>query len=205
MRRLKMMLCVVVLLLSACAKEEKAEKPVVYLYPDREMQVEVKLDYEGDLLLSYPEYREGWRVKARPDGTLISSDDGREYSYLFWEGEDDHRYEMSRGFVVKGEDTAEFLREKLSLLGLTPREYNEFIVYWLPRMKENAYNLICFQGEEYTKRAKLSIEPSPDSMLRVFMVYQPLDAPISVEEQELRSFERRGFSVIEWGGKEQRP
>ena len=51
---------------------------------------------------------------------------------------------MSAGFVVKGEDTAAFLQEKLAYLGLTPREYNECIVYWLPRLEGNPYNLISF-------------------------------------------------------------
>ena len=45
--------------------------------------------------------------------------------------------DFSRGFVVRGSDTAAFLREKLAYMGLTPREYNEFIVYWLPRMQNN--------------------------------------------------------------------
>ena len=39
-------------------------------------------------------------------------------------------------------------------MGLTPREYNEFIVYWLSKMQHNAYNLIAFQGSEYTDHAR---------------------------------------------------
>ncbi|MBU3143847.1 hypothetical protein [Clostridium sp. CF012] len=49
---------------------------------------------------------------------------------------------MAKGFVVKGSETEKFLQEKLEYLGLTPKEYNEFIVYWLPVMKENKYNLL---------------------------------------------------------------
>jgi len=139
-------------------------------------------------------------VTAYPDGTLVDPATGLEYSYLFWEGIADVDYDMSRGFVVKGEDTAAFLREKLSYMGLTAREYNEFIVYWLPQMQENAYNLIAFQTDAYTENAKLIITPQPDSMLRVFMTYQPLEEPIEVEEQTLTPFAREGFCVVEWGG-----
>lgn len=49
--------------------------------------------------------------------------------------------------MVEGEKTAAFLERVLSEMGLVPREYNEFIVYWLPKMQNNAYNLITFQKE----------------------------------------------------------
>jgi hypothetical protein len=175
-------------------------KPVIYLYPERETEVTVRLDYSGRLVCTYPSYEDGWKVTAYPDGRLIDPRDGREYSYLFWEGVAEADYDMSRGFVVKGEDTAAFLQEKLAILGLTPQEYNEFIVYWLPQMQENPYNLITFQTEAYTETAPLEIAPAPDSILRVFMVYQALERPVSVEEPVLSSFERDGFSVVEWGG-----
>ena len=101
---------------------------------------------------------------------------------------------------MRGEDTVGFLQDKLSKLGLTPREYNEFIVYWYPLMKNNPYNLIHFAGREYTETAPLTITPTPDSLLRVFMVYKPLSEKREVTEQTLPSFERTGFTVVEWGG-----
>ena len=134
------------------------------------------------------------------DGTLTDGQ-GREYSYLFWEGASDgNPPDFSRGFVVRGSDTAAFLREKLAYMGLTPREYNEFIVYWLPRMQDNPWNLIAFQGKNYTDSAPLTVTPRPDSVLRIFMAYRPLNAPVSVPPQELTPFVRRGFTLVEWGG-----
>lgn len=180
--------------------EVKYAKPVIYLYPEKEMNIQVNLDLKGDFLVTYPDYVNGWSVTAKPDGTLLNHRDGLEYSYLFWEANTQNEFDMSKGFVVAGKDTKDFLREKLSYLGLTPKEYNEFIVYWLPLMQDNPYNLITFQGESYTDSAKLSILPEPDSMLRVFMVYKPLNYWIDMEEQDLQGFERTGFSVIEWGG-----
>ncbi|HAN20515.1 MAG: hypothetical protein A2Y15_04230 [Clostridiales bacterium GWF2_36_10] len=181
-------------------EEGAAEKPVIYLYPTEETDVSVKLDFNGELVCTYPRYYNGWNVTAFPDGTLINHADNKEYSYLFWEGTSDTEYEMSKGSVVKGEDTASFLQEKLALLGLTPKEYNEFIVYWLPKMQNNKYNLITFQGEAYTDNAILEISPQPDSLLRIFMVYKSLDEFIEIEEQTLNSFDRQGFTVVEWGG-----
>jgi hypothetical protein len=179
-------------------------KPVIYLYPEQPTDVAVSLDYNGRLRSTYPKYDDGWRVTAYPDGTIINRADGLEYSYLFWDGDSAMKFDFSSGFVVAGHDAAEFLREKLSLMGLTPREYNEFIVYWLPLMEKNRYNLVSFQGEAYTDNATLYITPEPDSVLRVFMAFKPLYHPMRIPPQEFVPFERKGFTVVEWGGSEVR-
>ncbi|MBP0972695.1 MAG: hypothetical protein J5851_02175 [Oscillospiraceae bacterium] len=69
-------------------------------------------------------------------------------------------------------------------------------------MEHNAFNLITFQGEAYTNAAKLTITPAPDSLCRIFMVYVPLENAVEIEPQELPTFERKGFAVVEWGGSE---
>ena len=189
-----------VLGLAGCVRsEEVSAKPVIYLYPEQETMVSVSLDYAGTLTATYPAYENGWTVTAEPDGTLYD-ENGDEYSYLFWEGEDKTDYDFSKGFCVAGADTADFLREKLAEIGLTPREYNEFIVYWLPKMQDNPYNLIAFQSERYTDTAKLDIDPTPDSLLRVFMAWKPLHRAQSIEPQTFAPFARDGFTVVEWGG-----
>ena len=177
-------------------------KPVIYLYPEETTDISVELDYDGKLTVTYPAYNEGWKVTAEPDGTLTNNADGREYSYLFWEGEGYGEMDFSEGFVVKGEDTVSFLQDKLSAMGMTPKEYNEFIVYWLPYMQDNAYNLISFQWENYEESAKLNITPEPDHILRVFMAFKAIDKPVVVPEQKLPVLEREGFTVVEWGGTE---
>ena len=193
-----------VLALAGCVRGNvpvyNEEKPVIYLYPEVETMVSVKLDYNGELTSTYPAYEDGWNVIAQPDGTLTDPETGREYYCLFWEGAANVEYDFSEGFVVPGDETEAFLEESLAALGLTEREANEFIIYWLPRMEGNTYNLISFQNEMYTDNAKLDIEPAPDSILRVFMAWQGLDEPVEVETQRLESVERTGFTVVEWGG-----
>ncbi len=180
-----------------------SDKPVIYLYPEEETEVTVTLDFDGALTCTYPEYNGGWRVTASPDGTL-RDESGTEYNYLYWEGVSDIDFDFSRGFCVKGEDTATFLEVALGELGLTRREANEFIVYWLPLMENNPYNLISFQGSAYTDAAALNVTPAPDTVLRVYMAWKALDAPVEIEPQELISPERVGFTVVEWGGSEVR-
>ena len=202
MRKIFLLMCILfVMVLTGCQEEVCDEKPVIYLYPEKEMEVKVQLDYDGKLVCTYPEYDNGWNVVAQPDGTLCDYS-GKTYSYLFWEGNTHATYDFSKGFVVKGAETAEFLEEKLSEIGLNAKEANEFIVYWLPRMQENKYNLITFQTKAYTDVAKLHITPEPDSVLRVFMAYKELEAPIEIEEPVIAPFERKGFTVVEWGGAE---
>ena len=176
-------------------------KPVIYIYPERETDVGVKLNFDG-LTVTYPAYNGGWNVRARPGGSLINKANGLEYSYLFWEGlAGSPQWDLSGGWCVPGGDTAAFLQRALSGLGLTPAEYNEFIVYWLPLMQDNPYNLITFQWDEYEKSAPLEITPAPDSMLRVFMVFKPLDKPLEIKAPAERpAFARNGFTVVEWGG-----
>ena len=93
-----------------------------------------------------------------------------------------------------------FLEESLTALGLNARERNEFIIYWLPRMEGNPYNLITFQQEAYTEAAKLTVTPAPDSVLRVFLAWKPLEKPVELPSQTLPAVERCGFTVVEWGG-----
>ena len=182
-----------------CAGVGIGGKPVIYLYPEKEQEVNVKLDLDGKFTFTYPEYNNGWNVTAKPDGMIIS--DGKEYSYLFWEGlMPTFKPDFKEGFVVKGSDSAEFLRETLSQMGLTPKEYNEFIVYWAPKLQENEYNKIYFAEDDYTDEAKLEINPKPDSILRVFMVYEKADENTVLPKQEIKPFERKGFTVVEWGG-----
>jgi hypothetical protein len=178
-------------------------KPVDYLYPTTELEVTVTLDYDGDLTCVYPAFDRGttWTVAAQPDGTLTDAS-GQTYNYLYWEGVTDIQYDFSQGFCVAGPDTAAFLEDALAQLGLNRREANEFIVYWLPKMQDNPYNLIAFQTSAYTDHARLTISPEPDSLLRVFMAWKPLNTPVDIPAQSLPTFTRTGFTVVEWGGTE---
>lgn len=176
-------------------------KPVIYLYPPKEMQVSVNLTVDGKLTCTYPSYGDGWKVTALPDGTLIDAN-GQTYNYLYWEGETYAQYDLSKGFCVKGEDTAAFLEDALDKLGLTRREANEFIVYWLPLMEKNPYNIISFQTDIYTDAAQLEVNPAPDTLIRVFMAWQQTDSFVELPEQELSAPKRSGFTVVEWGGTE---
>ncbi|MBI3136302.1 MAG: hypothetical protein HYZ14_16625 [Bacteroidetes bacterium] len=187
------------------SETEGMAKPVIYLYPESDALVNVKLSLKGKMTHSYPTYpAEGWNVKATQNGTLYD-EGGKEYYALFWEGVSQTPFTYSEGFVVKGNETALFLENALDVIGLTRREANEFIMYWLPQMENNPYNLIHFSTAEYADMAELTVTPKPESLLRVMMVWSPLEKPVEIPQQNLYDLhvERMGFTVVEWGGKRQ--
>jgi len=181
----------------------QTDKPIIYLYPEEDTNVTVKLRHPELITTSYPKYDNEWNILAKKDGTLIDNKTGRELYALYWEGKDRKISLEEEGFIVRGEDTISFLEEKLSILGLTARESEEFIVYWLPKMENNKYNYIRFETmEEINNYMPLEITPKPDTVIRVLMDYKKLDKKIKVKEQKLETPTRQGFTVVEWGGSE---
>ena len=67
-------------------------------------------------------------------------------------------------------------------------------------MQDNPYNLIAFQSDVYTQNAQLSVDPAPDTLLRVFMAWKPVGEAMEIPAQSLSAPERIGFTVVEWGG-----
>lgn len=184
------------------SKPIQVEKPVIYLYPVQKQKVHVKLHYAGALTHTYPKYPDdGWTVTAEPNGTLWD-ENNQEYYALFWEGTPTEQIIPEDGFVVSGKETAAFLEEKLAYLGLNRREANEFIMYWLPRMENNPFNFIHFTGKQYEEQAVLEINPTPETMIRVMMLTQPLENKINIPLQDLSTLQktRKGFTLVEWGG-----
>ena len=195
----------------ASAKAQVTAKPIIYLYPEEETNVNVLLGNLDLLTCTYPSYDEnrGWNVVAKPNGDLKYED--RNLYALYWEGNSKYKKEIKvDGFVVKGEDTAKFLEEKLSILGLTDREAEEFIVYWLPRMEKNKYNYIRFEPvEEIEHNVPLEINPKPDTTIRVMMDWceiknenEAKELKKNIKQQDLHQTERKGYVAVEWGGSE---
>lgn len=180
------------------------DKPIIYLYPTEETGVSVKLLKSENLTCSYPKYQDGWNVLAEPNGVLKDLRTNRNLYSLYYESESDINFKVdNEGFVIKGEDSAKFLEEKLAILGLNEKEAEEFIVYWLLRLEANKYNYIRFATlDEINANMPLEINPNPDSIIRIMMTFKGLDNPIDVKEQELVTPERNGFVAVEWGGTE---
>lgn len=176
-------------------------KPVIYLYPEKETDVNVKVYPSGGFTETIPKYNNGWFVRANPNGEVYNYEDGQNYPYLFWEGRGANYRMPQKGFTVARDEVEQFLEEKLAKLGLIEKEYDEFIEFWAPKMKKYPYYFVSFvPQEEFDKMAPLEVEPRPDTVIRVFMDYKGLDEKIEVGEQLITTPKRQGFTVVEWGG-----
>lgn len=174
-------------------------KPILYIYPNEDMYINVKMEKDNNIITSYPKYKNGWNVYVNKDGNIYYN--GREYYGLYWDEYNDNNADFSEGFYVNGEGAIKFLEEKLDIIGLTNREADEFIMYWLPILENNEHNLVYFElTEEREKNNNLIIDPKPDSMLRINMHVKKINNIINIKEQELEKFNRIGYTVIEWGG-----
>ena len=175
-------------------------KPVIYLYPETETEVNVKFAKLELLTTTYPKFDSSWNVTVKPNGDMYD-ESGRYYYALYYEAKGSKLNNFKEGFYVEKDNAIDFLEEKLSILGLNERESNEFIMYWLPVLEQNEKSLVYFETtESLEKNNKLIISPKPDSLLRINMHVKKVSKKTSIKEQELPHFERKGFTVVEWGG-----
>ena len=178
------------------------DKPVMYIYPIKEMDLNIKLGNSNLLSTTYPEYNSGWNVHVDENGNIYDYNTKRNYYSLFWDAKDDTKINTKEGFVISKEETVNFLEEKLEYLGLNEREIEEFIIYWLPQLNKNNYNYIRFRTiDEINNYMPLYFDKKPDTLIRVIMDFKGLDKKINVKEQKLKKVTRSGYTIVEWGGR----
>lgn len=177
-------------------------KPVIYLYPEKKQNVFVNVEPTDGISISIPKLGKGWNVVATPKGEIYNRGDFKTYPYLFWEGFAADFVTPEEGFVVAKNDVPKFFDKTLTYMGLNKKEIADFKEFWVPRLSEKPYYFITYiPQEEFDKYAPLTVTPAPDTLIRVFFDYKGLDKKISVEAQKLEKGVRKGFTVIEWGGR----
>jgi hypothetical protein len=179
-------------------------KPIIYLYPKEKTEVTLSFEFKGKLLTTFPKYDKNWNVIAEPNGQIFDTKTKRNYSSLFWDGDisfEPEHYQYESGFIVYNENLAEFLIEKLEFIGLNTTETNEFVQFWLPILEQKKYNFIHFLVNDECNEVSINnVNPNPDTTIRVYMEYYGLDEYTEIKEQELLKTERKGFTLVEWGG-----
>jgi hypothetical protein len=176
-------------------------KPAVYLYPEKPTAVSVTVAPNGGITKSIPDYAAGWNVLAMPSGKLLDFLTAKVYPYLFWEGNAENYVMPKKGFVIEGKTLASFFDQKLTQLGLNNQEIADFKDYWLPKMGQSPYFFVTFVDQKlYELMAPMKVSPRPTTTIRVMMDYRPLQEKISVEPLKIVTPERKGFTVVEWGG-----
>ena len=174
-------------------------KPILYLYPEKEMNITVNFDKEELLTTTYPKFNNEWNVLVKPDGSIYEN--GKYYYALYWEENRIKNCDFKDGFYVEKDNAIKFLEDKLTTIGLNDKERNEFIMYWLPKLEENGKSIVHFDlTDELQKENEMIINPKPDSILRVHINIKKVNNKTNIKEQKLPTFKRSGYTAIEWGG-----
>jgi len=187
------------------SKTELDCKPALYLYPDKQEQITVKLSLNGELTYTNPLYPpNGWQVIADPRGKITYHN--QTFDYLYYEAKipDNFFSEASiqnSGYAVAYANLQQFFSDILPKLGLNSNETHEFTSYWLKALPNAPYYKVSLLPQALIDTfAPLTIDPKPDTILRVTLYFQPLDQQISLEEPKLLPVQRSGFTVVEWAG-----
>ena len=177
-------------------------KPVIYLYPEEETDLHVEVKPNIGFTKTIPEYKNGWNVTAYPNGTVIDRETGDDYDYLYWAGLVDGYPLIEEGWVVAQKDLPAFFDYSLPRYGLRGEEITDFTEYWIEDMDEAPYYAVSFVEQSIIDElSPLSIDKEPDVVMRILMTAQPLERPIKLNAPQLPEIpERRGFTVVEWGG-----
>lgn len=185
-------------------------KPAIYLYPEKETNINVKIASKGQISLTIPNYpNNGWQVTAYPNGKII--DNNKTFDYLYYEAKipnDLIDNKTNQGYVVKYEELEQTLKDLLIKLGLNEKEKKDFIEYWLKVLPSSNYYFVGIVPEKTLNDiSPLSISPKPDTIIRVALYFKPLDSDsigvdkkVQVSEPNFQEIKRKGFTVVEWGG-----
>ncbi len=180
-----------------------SRKPIIYFYPDEEMDLEVTYLQDERLVTTYPKYEDGWNIHLKEDGTFTLPGNDREYYALYFDEISNYSCDFDEGFYVTKENAISFLEEKMDFIGYTNKEVDEFIMYWLPILENNEKSLVYFeQTEERNEECPLSFSIEPTSMIRTLIHIKKVSEETPIKEQTLTHYERTGFTVTEWGGVE---
>lgn len=196
--------------LSEDYEQTEMDKPVIYMYSEQELQTSVHIRPNGDLTFTYPKYdiETGWTAMVSNLGIMVEN---QHYPYLFWEGATNNLNYQEKdnaiyGSFISTDTCVRFLENSLKMMGLNSTETTDFITFWAPRLLQNNYAFIQFIEDESYQNAvcEMSIQPQPDSQKRIYMLFTLYSEyqGANYSPQKFSSFQRRGFTVVEWGGSE---
>ncbi|KAJ7187725.1 hypothetical protein GGX14DRAFT_547135 [Mycena pura] len=189
-----------------------------------------------------------WNVRTHLDGNLTELNTGLDVAYLFWEAHTNDGIPPSPpaspvvpqsntalsfspltsdlspadAVLIAVRDITPYLDKVLLALGLHTEARTSFITYWLPSLLRHKHVALRFVPQAaYETAASLDIEPVPDVVTRVFMLFKGIaedalaewgDAEYTDDDAERwrdvvgvdaeRASNAALLRVLEWGGME---
>ena len=176
----------------------QVDKPNIYIYPNEKIQLTVKLDFPmgGEIVTSIPEYGTGWNVLVDTTGLMDNT-----YSYLFYESIQPDIWQRNYGWSIKTADLDLFFRKNMTEYGFKGREIEDFVDYWIPRLKDSPFYSIYPQTKNLIDNViKFDFSKQPDNLLRLFYVIKGNNQlQERLIEPRIDNFNREGYFVTEWG------
>lgn len=173
-------------------------KPNIYIYADRDLAVQVRLEPSGYITDSLPAYdrEQGWRAEVF-NGSLNGRND-----YLFYEARvPDRGFQREEGYKIRGNNLRNDLRSLMELHGFNARETADFVEYWEEKLSSREDYVFYPQGTAILENIMpIIVEPEPISISRLWFLIeedrgQPCN-PVACPEKVVRS----PYAVVEWGG-----
>jgi len=190
---------IVLLMINLQYNTATVSKPVIYLYPKETMPVSVEVVPDAWFTKTIPQIIDNhWDVIAHPSSELEFG--GETYPYLFYESRTYENHNPPQGWVVGAGEVVGWFNEYLPKMGLNEQETEDFVDYWSVYLPESDYFRIrLIDPEDYDRSARLTISPTPDTLIRVILLIEALDEPVGIEAPSLETPKRDGFTAVEWG------
>lgn len=174
-------------------------KPNIYIYPEKEIYLNVTLDFPkgGKVIVSIPEYGNGWDISVDENGKINDK-----YDYLFYESSQPDVWQLEKGWVISRENLHDFFVENMSEYGFAGREIQDFTDYWIPRLTASGFYAIYPQTNSIINSViELNVSQEADNVLRLFYVIQETAEQINTNlaSPKTEYFNREGFFITEWG------
>jgi hypothetical protein len=176
-------------------------KPADYFYPTEKTNIHFDVKPQGPFTYTDPQYiTGGWDLTAFPNGNLLYQK--KTYPYIYWDAAIPNNLiiKPQTGYSVAYNDLGNSLSTLLPKLGLNQKETAEFTAYWIKQLPSSKYYFVgIIPQSQINSLAPLSINPAPESLLRVTLYFEPLNEKINASAPQIEPFTRKGFTVVEWG------
>ncbi len=179
----------------------KLEKPVIYVYSDVNVPLEIGIKPKGELAFTYPQTTGKWNGTATSNGFDIN---GKHYPYLFWEAKMDISKNLKWGnasFIAK-DQVLSYLEKVCEKVGLNDTERTDLITYWGPRMMQYENIQVLALTEDIDQLfGELSVSNNSFMTERFYVIFKEANGKTEHWNlDELKPFKRSPKFILEWGG-----
>lgn len=186
-------------------------KPVIYVYDKYNRDNEVTLITKGQFTFLDPYFNQKmwWNFQTH-DGKVIV--EGQSFDYLRYKVTVKNYSYNTQWWIIDGIQAKKFFTDKLTVMGLTSKEKNDFLDYRVSKYEVGKQYFVSFKfNEQLDPYVQLQFKIKPNAQFRVLMETTELNndtlpifqkwALAYSDDTLLKTFKRSGeLDVLEWWG-----